>query len=78
MGEATSVCVSRRCGEPFWPLWEAANDRKKAAVLILVGIGFGFLALVSYESFYILWAVSICLVLYGAYLYANESCQESN
>jgi hypothetical protein len=63
--------LSGHCGRP-------RMSRKKAAVLILVGIGFGFLALVSYESFYVLWAVSICLILYGAYLYANESRQESN
>jgi hypothetical protein len=39
-------------------------SRTKAVILILVGIGFGLLALVFAESgslVYILWAVSICL-----------------
>jgi hypothetical protein len=56
-------------------------SRTKAVILILVGIGFGLLALFLAESgslVYILWAVSICLVLYGIYLYANESRQDSN
>jgi len=55
-------------------------SRKKAVVFISVGIGFGLLALVLSGSgpFYILWAVSICLVLYGVYLYANESREDPN
>ena len=53
-------------------------SRKTAVVLILIGIGFGFFALVSYETAYILWAVSICLILSGVYLYVNESRQDSN
>jgi hypothetical protein len=56
-------------------------SRTKAVILILVGIGFGLLALVFAESgslVYILWAISICLVPYGIYLYANKSRQNSN
>jgi hypothetical protein len=53
-------------------------SRKTAVVLILIGIGFGVFALVSYETAYILWAISICLILYGVYLYANESRQNPN
>ena len=47
-------------------------SRKTAVVLILIGIGFGVFALVSYETAYILWAISICLILSGVYLYVNE------
>jgi hypothetical protein len=56
-------------------------SRTKAVILTLVGIGFGLLALVLAQSgslVYILWAVSICLVLYGIYLYANKSRQNSH
>jgi hypothetical protein len=56
-------------------------SRTKAVILILIGIGFGLLALVLAQSgslVYILWAVSICLVPYGIYLYANKSRQNSH
>jgi hypothetical protein len=55
--------------------------RTKAVVVILVGIGFGLLAIFLSEIgslVYLLLAVSICLVLYGIYLYANESRKDSN
>jgi hypothetical protein len=61
--------------------WGSRMSRTKAVILILVGIGFGLLALVLAQSgslVYILWAVSICLVLYGIYLYANKSRQNSH
>jgi hypothetical protein len=53
-------------------------SRSKAVVPILAGIGVGVLALFSYETLYILWAVSICLILYGVYLYAKEPRQNPN
>jgi hypothetical protein len=62
--------------------WEGQMSRRTQAVfMILGGVGFGLLAIfLSQLSFlaYILLAVSICLILYGAYLYANESREDSN
>ncbi len=54
--------------------------RTKAAVVILVGIGLGVLGIFLSGGVLvcILRAVSICLVLYGVYLYASESRKNSN
>ena len=71
------LVILRKC----WRIGRPRMSRTKAVILILVGIGFGLLALVFAESgslVYILWAVSICLVLYGIYLYANKSRQNSH
>ncbi len=57
------------------------NKRTEATVIILFGVGFGLIAIfLSQLGFlsYILLAISICLILYGAYLYANEFRQNSN
>jgi hypothetical protein len=62
-------------------LWEMGDIVLGDWEVALVGIGFGLLALVLAQSgslVYILWAVSICLVLYGIYLYANKSRQNSH
>jgi hypothetical protein len=51
-------------------------------VLILVGIGLGlfWLRMLGIEPFQYKWvlAISICLVGYGAYLYAIEKRSNSN
>ncbi len=55
--------------------------RTEAIVIILFGVGFGLIAtfLSQLGSLtFVLLAISICLILYGAYLYANEFRQNSN
>ena len=54
--------------------------RTKAVVVILVGIGFGLLAIFCPKSALssTLLAVSICLVLYGIYLYADQIPKDLN
>jgi len=57
------------------------SGRTQAAFIILVGVGFGLLAIFLFQlSFlaYILLAISIGLIVYGAYLYANEFRLDSN
>ena len=57
------------------------SRRTQAVFIILVGVGFGLLAMfLSQLGFlvYVLLAISICLILYGAYLYANEPRLDSN
>ena len=57
------------------------SRRTEAIVITLFGVGFGltaiFLSQLGFLS-YILLAISICLILYGAYLYANEFRQNLN
>jgi len=57
------------------------NRRIEALVIILFGIGFAlipiFLSQLNFVS-YILLALSIFLIVYGAYLYANEFRSDSN
>ena len=59
---------------------ESVQARRNVVTEITAVAKFGFLPLVLSASgpFYILWAVSICLILYGVYLYANDSRQDSN
>jgi hypothetical protein len=57
------------------------SGRTQAVFIILVGVGFGLLAIFLFQlSFlaYILLAISISLIVYGAYLYANEFRLDSN
>ena len=57
------------------------SRRTQAVFIILGGVGLGLLAIFLSQLrllAYILLAVSICLILYGAYLYANESREDSN
>ena len=57
------------------------SGRTQAIFIILVGVGFGLLAIFLSQLgslTYVLLAISICLILYGAYLYANEFRQSSN
>ena len=55
--------------------------RQEALVIILFGVAFGlipvFLSQLSFVS-YVLFALSVFLIVYGAYLYANESRLDSN
>jgi hypothetical protein len=57
------------------------SRRTEAVVIILFGVGFGLVAIFLSRLgllAYILLAISLCLILYGAYLYANEVSQNSN
>jgi hypothetical protein len=57
------------------------SRRTEVVVIILFGVGFDLLPMfLSQLGFlaYILLAISICLILYGAYLYASEFPQDSN
>jgi hypothetical protein len=57
------------------------SRRTEAVVIILFGVGFGLVAIFLSRLgllAYILLAISLCLILYGAYLYANEVRQNSN
>jgi len=57
------------------------SKRTQAVLIILVGVAFGLLAIFLSQLgslVYILSAVPICLILFGAYLYANASRKDSN
>ena len=57
------------------------SRRTEAIVIILFGAGFGLIAIFLSQLgslTYVLLAIAICLILYGAYLYANEFRQSSN
>ncbi len=57
------------------------NRKTEAIVIILFGLGFGLISIfLSQIGFlgYILLAISICLTVYGAYLYASDFHQKSN
>jgi hypothetical protein len=52
------------------------SRRTEAVVIILFGVGFGLVAIFLSRLgllAYILLAVSLCLILYGTYLYANST-----
>jgi hypothetical protein len=57
------------------------SRRTEAIVIILFGVGFGLIAIFLSQLgslTYVLLAIAICLILYGAYLYANEFRQNSS
>ena len=57
------------------------SRRTEAIVIILFGVGFGLVAIFLSRLgllAYILLAISLCLIMYGAYVYANEVSQNSN
>jgi hypothetical protein len=57
------------------------SRRKEAVFIILFGVGFGLVAIFLSRLgllAYILLAISLCLIMYGAYVYANEVSQNSN
>ena len=56
------------------------NRKTEAIVIILFGLGFGLISIfLSQIGFLVVpLAISICLTVYGAYLYASDFHQKSN
>jgi len=57
------------------------NKRTGAVIIIMTGVVFGLLTIFLSQLGFIIYsllAISICLIGYGAYLYANESRLDSN